>query len=128
MTDITIIVRALGGSIFEARLEGYRHPLCRSITPLLTSARALAAYAVHDPKAMIYMRHEGSDAWACRGRIKDLAMIAVVERKGREPRFEPWAPRPYGINGETNERPLVRGHFEAGTGNTGEAGTTEPII
>ena len=45
MTDLTIVVRPLGGSMFEVRLEGYRHPFCRTATPLLTAARHLAAIA-----------------------------------------------------------------------------------
>jgi hypothetical protein len=90
--SLTIVVRPAAGGLFEARLEGQQQVLCRSASPFTAAARELAAHALHDPEVVLYMKHEGSDAWALRGRLRDVAQLSVVDRKGRGLDMEGWKP------------------------------------
>ena len=79
MPDITIIVNPAGLE-WEVRLEGQTKVLCRSPSPFLAAARALAAYAVADPGCRLYMKHRGDDQWALRGRLRAVVAMAVKQR------------------------------------------------
>jgi hypothetical protein len=89
---IRIIVTPVGQDLWDARLAGHVGVLCRSRTPFLTAARLLAARALHDSEVMVQMHHVGCEDWALRGRLADVARLAVVERRDGRAKFEKWQP------------------------------------
>ena len=87
-----IVVEPRGEGLFLAR---YGDRILRKSTrqPLLDCARVLLREGA-DPKAMIEMRHHGSDHVAMKAPIWAAAKLTVAERDASYgPVFEPWKAR-----------------------------------
>ena len=88
MNTISIELRPVGQSRFEARLQGQSKVICTSARPFIDAARELAQYALKTPDLVLVAYHEGSDVWCLRGMLKDVAWISANERTKREIRLE----------------------------------------
>jgi hypothetical protein len=80
------------GPLFDGHADG-RVVVERSHQPFLDGCRRLVELG-HDPKAVVVMRHAGSDVDSLRAMLGAAARPTVKERGRAGPRFEPWAPHP----------------------------------
>jgi hypothetical protein len=77
---------------YEARLEGDDRILCVSSTPFCDAARQLIAEG-YDSRAILVLRHAGSDEDCLRANLRTAASLTVEETK-YGPRFSLWKPMP----------------------------------
>jgi hypothetical protein len=77
---------------YEARLEGDDRILCVSSTPFCDAARQLIAEG-YDSRAILVLRHAGSDEDCLRANLRTAASLTVEETK-YGPRFRLWKPMP----------------------------------
>jgi hypothetical protein len=80
-----LLVSPSKSGLFEATLDG--RVICTSRQPFVDAARVLMAEGC-DPKAVLTMRHVGSDIVALTAKLAVAAGLSV----GGNDRFHPWAP------------------------------------
>jgi hypothetical protein len=85
---LTLVVKECRDGRFEACLDGTI--ICRSRTPLLTSARVLLRQG-YDPNSIISMRVDGSATTSMRMHLGAAANLTVEEGRG-SPRFVRYRP------------------------------------
>jgi hypothetical protein len=102
MTTLTIIVSALGGGRYSARLDG--RELCQSRIPFLSAARTLQREGV-EPSTRLQMIRAGSDVVALRSTVGTAADLTVVDNDRDGPILARY--RPF-VAAERGEAPRSR--------------------
>lgn len=97
------------GQVYEARLNGV--PVCQSLTPFFTAARALLD-AGHSPDTPLAMKHDGATITSLRSTIGQAARLTVTEEDKKGLRIKKHRPPTFGLYQERGSvgsyRPIRR--------------------